>query len=108
MVFVVAGVVNAIKWFSLLVASSTSRLEPCAGPGRLWWFRIDMNCDGTFTISDCIAGCSWLFHFPGDLGIWLFTKHPEISHFLELNSDYYGGKLSFLIGILFCMCLWEG
>ena len=62
-----------------------------------------MNCDGSFTVSDCIAWCSWLFHYPGDLAIRLVLAQPEISHFLELNSDYYGGKLSFLISVLVCI-----
>lgn len=63
--------------------------------GRQWHFVTDMNHDGVTTISDISLWIKWLYFYPGD---WLLQASmkaaPDLTTFLEVSQESYGGFLS--------------
>lgn len=59
---------------------------------RQWGFILDMNRDGSVTISDVLLWMKWLFYYPGDfLHSVLIAVAPGIARFLDLSPASYGG-----------------
>jgi DNA-binding MarR family transcriptional regulator len=57
--------------------------------------RVDVNGDGTFTISDAFLFVGDAFFLPGDWLIWtVATYAPPLARFFELGPSAYGGVLS--------------
>jgi hypothetical protein len=57
--------------------------------------RVDVNGDGTFTISDAFLFVGDAFFVPGDWLIWTTATYaPPVARFLELGPSAYGGILS--------------
>jgi DNA-binding CsgD family transcriptional regulator len=57
--------------------------------------RVDVNGDGTFTISDVFLFLGDAFFLPGDWLIWTIASYaPPVAGFLELGPSAYGGILS--------------
>ena len=56
-----------------------------------WFLEKDMNCDGASTISDANLWFEWVFFLPGDGLYWLLMQSQQLSAFLELTGDAYGG-----------------
>ena len=57
--------------------------------------RVDVNGDGTFTISDAFLFVGDAFFVPGDWLIWTIASYaPPVAGFLELGPSAYGGILS--------------
>ena len=59
-----------------------------------WFFAMDMNCDGVFSISDVAQWLLWIFFAPGDFLLSLLMKWPEAATFLELSPTAYSGWIS--------------
>jgi hypothetical protein len=57
--------------------------------------RVDVNGDGTFTVSDAFLFVGDAFFVPGDWLIWTTATYaPPVAGFLELGPSAYGGILS--------------
>jgi hypothetical protein len=66
--------------------------------GRQWHFVTDMNHDGVTTISDISLWMKWLYFYPGDWLLQALMKAlPDLTTFLEVSKESYGGFLSGLI-----------
>jgi len=80
-----------------------------------WQFRLDINYDGSFTISDVWILLAQLFYLPGDLIIYqIINFAPSAATFMELSyHDYHGilsGIVSFFswilaISIVIALCI---
>jgi DNA-binding CsgD family transcriptional regulator len=57
--------------------------------------RVDVNGDGTFTISDAFLFLGDAFFVPGDWLVWtIATYAPPLARFFELGPSAYGGIFS--------------
>ncbi len=71
-----------------------------------WHVALDMNRDGTVTISDIWAWVPWLYYAPGDLVLLsTITYLPEAAKFLELDTTMLSGRLSGSLSAIFYL-LW--
>jgi DNA-binding MarR family transcriptional regulator len=72
--------------------SAVADLEIARPPSVL---RVDVNGDGTFTISDAFLFVGDAYFVPGDWLIWTIASYaPPVAGFLELGPSAYGGILS--------------
>ncbi len=70
---------------------------------RTWKFKLDMNNNGLFTISDVWEILTSIFFYPGDLMILLILD-SKLEVFFEVSAKDYGGPLSFLVSVAtWCM-----
>lgn len=68
---------------------------------RQWAFKLDMNHNGSFTITDLWAWFKWLYFYPGDLIIKItISKIPAFAHFFELTQNSYGGIFSGIVSFI--------
>jgi hypothetical protein len=66
---------------------------------RNWKFKIDMNNDGLFTISDIWEILTSIFLYPGDLMILLILD-TKLEVFFEVSARDYSGTLSFFVSLV--------
>ena len=77
-------------------------------------FRLDMNYDGLFTISDVNMSfwlgwewLVWLFFLPGNTMIWTLLKYvPILGVFLELKTDFYNGWITGIVSGFTWLIIW--
>ena len=72
--------------------------------GQMLWqarwdsIKVDMNNDGSFTITDVWMWMKWVFTFPGDvLLIAAMIYLPGVALFLEIRPNVVGRWLSLLL-----------
>ena len=58
---------------------------------RRWALAQDMNCDGTFTVSDVELWWEWVFFLPFDGFLWALMQSESVATFMELTPDNYSG-----------------
>lgn len=57
-----------------------------------WNYALDLNGDGTFTVSDIAAWFWYILYAPGDGLIYAFSLFPDTNAFFELSPEsYYSG-----------------
>lgn len=64
-----------------------------------WYFELDANRDGVFSISDIWLNIKWICLAPGDAIIYWLAKIPDLRTFFELSEASYGNWFSILIGL---------
>ena len=54
-----------------------------------WIIAIDTDGDGAYTLSDLGRWLEYIFFAPGDALVWLASRVPAVSAYLELSPDWY-------------------
>lgn len=67
-----------------------------------FFFAVDINRDGSFTITDVWLMAQFVFLLPAKVATWVISGVPWLAHFFEMDCDSGGGWG----GALFCLLVW--
>ena len=71
-----------------------------------WYFALDMNGDGIFTIDDVWLMVKYVYFAPGDLVIFAHMADPDLPTLVEVDGSWlYGWTSSVISGIVWFVVL---
>ena len=65
-----------------------------------WYFALDMNGDGIFTIDDVWLMVKYFYFAPGDLVIFAHMADPDLPTLVEVDASWLYGWTSGVISAL--------
>ena len=65
-----------------------------------WYFALDMNGDGIFTIDDVWLMVKYVYFAPGDLVIFAHMADPDLPTLVEVDASWLYGWTSGVISAL--------